>query len=453
MTMNRREILKGVPLGAGSLLLSPIVQQLQAHADGQPITRKRFVFVLEGNGLNPHQVQPEGIERPRQRDRTEMRDISLANHDLPRALEPLQPFKDRLCIVQGLSGRVCGGGHSNNFGALGVYSGKQGPAGETIDMALARLHPGIFPQIGLGISDKPEHSIIYNCSARGPGQAMPTQCKPDLAYNALFGSVASGNARQQFDAQSNLLDFMANDVRQLQNNLAGEERNLLQNYLQAYESMGARQNRLLEIEQTLRNHAPQLTNKYTSDVETDRLDAHFEMATAALASGLTNVVTLASGVGDPYFSVKFRGLGIEIGKHGIGHGGSYNGQTWDQLSTTIRRFHMQLIARLATRLQGIREGDGNMLDNTLIVYMSDAAEGHHSRCWEWPFVLIGNLGGRLRNSRYLEYPYYGLRGHRTIANLYTTFLHAAGDDRDLFGTADPVLRDLDQNGPLQELLA
>ena len=431
-----------------------VIQQLQAHADGQQPQPRRVVFVLEGNGLNPHQVMPEGLTRPRQNDRTELRNTSLADHNLPRALQPLQPFKNRMCIIQGLSGRVCGGGHSNNFGALGVYSGKAGPAGETIDLALARRNPGIFPHIGLGISDKPEHSIIYNCSARGAGQAMPTQCRPDLAYNALFGSVAGGNARQQFNAQRNLLDFMANDVRRLENSLAGPEREQLQSYLQAYEAMGARQGRLLEIEDSLRRHAPQMNNKYTSETETDRLDAHFELASAALISGLTNNVTIASGVGDPYFSVKFRGLGIEIGKHGIGHGGSYNGQTWDQLSTTIRRFHMQLIARLATQLQAVREGNGTMLDNTLIVYMSDAAEGHHSRCWEWPFVLIGNLGGRLRtDGRYLEYPYYGRTNHRTIANLYTTFLHAAGDERDLFGTADPVLRDLDQNGPLQELLA
>ena len=125
-----------------------------------------------------------------------------------------------------------------------------------------------------------------------------------------------------------------------------------------------------------------------SAVETDRLDAHFDIAAAALIGGLTNVVTLASGVGNPFFSVRFTGLGIDFAKHGIGHGGTYNGMTWNVMSTTIRRFHFELIARLMKKLEAVPEGGGTMLDHTTIVYLSDAAEGHHSRCWEWPFVLI-----------------------------------------------------------------
>jgi hypothetical protein len=457
MSVSRRELLRGVSLGAGAVLLSPVVQQLQAEARGQTGRPKRFVFVLEGNGLNPDQVQPVGI--PRQRDAqsrnsvSTLQDLPLAPHELPEALQPLAPFKDRLTIVQGLSGRVCGGGHSNNFGALGVYSSKKGPAGETIDAALAKALPGIFPHVGLGISDRPEHNIIYNCSAWGPGQALPTQCRPDLAYNALFGSVAGGDGQQAFQAKTNLLDFLVDDIKRLEGHLAGPERAKLQHYLHAFEAMRQRHSRLNEIEHTLREHAPVPTDKYTSRVETDRLDAHFDIAAAVLISGLSNVVTIASGAGDPYFSVKFTGLGIELGKHSIGHGGSYQGKTWSELAIMIRRFHMQLIARLAERLQSVPEGDGTMLDNTLIVYLSDAAEAHHSRCWEWPFVLLGNLGGTLRSGRYLCFPRYGNPGHRSIAALYCTLLHAAGAPREQFGLADPMLKDVDRPGPLGELLA
>jgi hypothetical protein len=100
----------------------------------------------------------------------------------------------------------------------------------------------------------------------------------------------------------------------------------------------------------------------------------------------------------------------------------------------------------------VPEGDGTMLDNTLIVYVSDGAEGHHSRCWEWPFVMLGSAGGKLKNGRYVDYPGYGQLGHRTTANLYTTFLNLAGSSAERFGMADPNLKDLDQTGPLTELL-
>ena len=95
-----------------------------------------------------------------------------------------------------------------------------------------------------------------------------------------------------------------------------------------------------------------------------------------------------------------------------------------------------------------------MLDNTVIVYLSDAAEGHHSRCWEWPFVVLGNAAGKLKSGRYVEYPYWGRPGHREIGNLYATLLHLAGDKREYFGQHDPMLKgEAQANGPLPELLA
>jgi hypothetical protein len=68
-------------------------------------------------------------------------------------------------------------------------------------------------------------------------------------------------------------------------------------------------------------------------------------------------------------------------------------------------------------------------------------------------VLVGDLGGKLKAGRYVEYPYWGQKGHREIGNLYTTLLHAVGDKRPYFGMQDPMLKHLDQDGPLSELLA
>ena len=93
-----------------------------------------------------------------------------------------------------------------------------------------------------------------------------------------------------------------------------------------------------------------------------------------------------------------------------------------------------------------------MLDNTLIVYLSDSGDSHHPGLKEWPVLLLGSLGGRLKAGRAIEYPKYGMKGHRTMSNLFCSLLHAAGKPRDTFGMADPMLKDLDQKGPLAELL-
>jgi hypothetical protein len=459
LAQTRRDFVKGLTLGAGATLLSPLLTQIAAHAAGDSSAiRKRVVFVMEGNGLSPFQVQPLSIPRAKHshghNNAEKLEDLALAGHELPEAIAPLKPLQDRMTIIQGMSGRICGGGHSNNFGALGCYSAKAGPAGETVDLALARALPAIYPQIGLGISDRPEHSVIYNTSAAGPEQPVPTRCRPDLAYEELFGSAAEGAARQTFVQKSNLLDFMADDVRRVTHQLGGEERAKLQQYLGAYESLRERQSRLNEISGVLRKNGPVVSDKFKSEVEADRLDAMFDLGAAALVCGLTNVLTIASGCGDPFFSVRWKGLGIPLDKHSIGHGKGLDTRTAEQLTTTIRRFHMEQIVRLADKLKAVPEGNGTMLDNTIMIYLSDAAEAHHSRCWDWPMLVIGDLGGRLKTrGRFLCFPKYGAPGHKTTANFYLTLMEAAGAPRKSFGQADPGLRDIDTSGPISELLA
>jgi len=95
-----------------------------------------------------------------------------------------------------------------------------------------------------------------------------------------------------------------------------------------------------------------------------------------------------------------------------------------------------------------------VLDNTLIVYLSDSAETHHGQGIEWPMVLVGNLGGRLKtNGRFLQYPHYQTAGHRTLGSFYLSLLHAVGDKRKSFGGSDAGLKDIDTAGPLTEILA
>jgi len=465
LNANRREFLKNTSLGVGALALGPVVQQLQARAAGVAPKTPRFVFVVESNGVRPEQMAPSGIERkPRRQEPlngpSDFFEASLQDRDLPVSLEPIKKWKDKLTIVQGLSGKVAGGGHSTNFQALGAFGAGRGQGGEstsvlgpTIDGALAKHIGGIFPHVGLGISKRLENSVVYSISAIGENKPLPIMVKPDQAMGTLFGSVADGYAKEQFTAKRNLLDFLQDDIKRAEAQLAGPERQQLSAYLETFDTLSDRQSRLNEIEHTLREHAPAPSDKYTSEVETDRLDAQFDLAAAALVSGLTNVVTLSSAAGIRDFDICFTGLGLKKGKHHTGHGGSQNGMTWAETYDMIRRYHFDLIAGLAKKLESVPEGDGTMLDNTVIVYLSDAAEAHHSRCWEWPFVVLGNAGGKLKSGRYVDYPGYGHLGHRTIGNLYTTFLQLAGSSAERFGMADPNLKDLDQTGPLTELLA
>lgn len=112
---------------------------------------------------------------------------------------------------------------------------------------------------------------------------------------------------------------------------------------------------------------------------------------------------------------------------------------------------MGLLVRVVKALKAVPEGNGTMMDNTLIVYTSDMGESQHSTGNRWPFLLLGDLGGKLRTGRYVHFPLEPHKQSRTINALYNTLLHAAGAPQDRFNLTGS-LKSLDRAGPLPELL-
>lgn len=472
---NRRELLKAAATTGVAPLLVPFMQRVKAEAAGNlREIPKRFLFVVKCSGLTPAELVPQGLAAELTKPGNELDqpaelkpaktqfDLPLIDQDLPDSLQSLTPHKNYLTILQGLSGKMCRGGHSAWYGALGCYhTGSEGNPGRaanpTVDGMLARALPAIFPHVGLTLGGKVlsgiKDSVVYpGISAIATDRPLAFHANPLMAYKNLFGIAATGVEDQaEQDLKAMLLDHMVSDVRRLQGKIAGADQQKLNQYLEAFESLRDRRRQLTGLEATIRRHAPPVDDKYESNVETDRLEAHFDIAAAALIAGISNVVTIRADTLD----ITYRGLGIEKHVHGLGHSESVPGMTASEARNRIRRFQVEQISRVAAKLKAVPEGNGNMLDNTLIVYLSDAAEKHHGSCVEWPFILLGGLAEKLKptpGGRYLQYPAYGNPGHRTIACLYNTLLHAAGQPRDRFGRLDLNLNESQQRGPLNELL-
>lgn len=457
---NRRTFFRGTTLGIGGLYFAPFIRQLEAAQENRPA---RVLFFVQGNGVYPAEIQPKTIERPKQPSNLE--DRSLDGHEMAFSLEPLAPWQQQMTLLHGLSGRIARGSHNMGFAALGCWPMGKKDYGETIDAALARKLGGIYQHVGIGVSNRAS-SLTYNMTSAGRGKALPTILNPVVAHKQYFAAGATGAARRDFDVDTNLLDFMADDVKRLAARLDGSEKEKLERYLTAFESMSGRQSKLADMADRIAKATPSVAPKLGNIVQTktgptgvfDRLEAQFDVAAGTLIAGLTNVVTVSAGAGpdriglDCMASEVGKGNGY-IGSHGIGHGGSAAGLSAGECHALIRRKCLEKLAKFIRTLESIPEGDGTMMDNTLVVYMSDSAEGHHPLCIEWPFVLIGNLGGRLKlGNRYLRYPHYGNTGHRTIASFYTSLLHAVGEKVDSFGIADSAIKDLDQTGPLADIM-
>ena len=452
----RRDILKLAGYGASASILGPMLAQLAAQAAGADPKKmpKRVVFAVQSNGMTPNHLMPSGITRPRNgrptNEKTE--EASLKDRTLHKAIEGFAPFQDRLALIQGLSGRIAISDHSANVGCLGACPAGKGAVNQTIDSAMSEALPGIFPHVAIGLGANPDTVMNYSLCAAGPGKAIPIVCSPELAFKSLFGSVSEGAGRTAFDQKTNLLEFMAADVKRSRAALAGEEQQKFDQYLQAFENLHGRQQELIAKAADLKKNAPKLGDKLTAAVSSTILESQYEIGAAALVAGMTNCLTLTSGGGGQGFG-SFPEFNIP-NLHGIGHGAANGRASSEDCFVELRQFHVKLIAGLAKKLEAVKEGDGTMLDNTLIVYLSDSGEGHHPSLYEWPVILLGNLGGKLKtNGRYLQLPAYNTKNHRTIANLYCTFLHAAGKPRDKFGVNDPGIKEAPQTGVVAELLA
>jgi hypothetical protein len=351
-------------------------------------------------------------------------------------------------LLTGLSGRVCGGGHGCGYGALGAYPATAGIKDITIDAALAKTSPAIRQLVALGFTFNPSLPMFSGWSAYGPSQKVSVIQDPLLAHKVLFGKIVGGDPLAEVGSQSLVLDALARQMQRLRPHMPGEEGRKLERTADAFATIRERQSRLGEIDpKRIPAARPEL---HGSPIETTRMEAHVELAATALMTGLTNTITLCSGTG----YVTWKGLGHSIDTHEIGHGASDPARV--AMRVKIRQFNASLIAKLVETLEAVPEGDGTMMDNTLIVYLSESAETHHCFCIEWPMVLVGNLGGRLKTGgRFVNLPKYGAKGHATVAQFYTALLHAAGSPVDHFGMKDRFLLDagLDQRAPWDLLLA
>jgi hypothetical protein len=466
MTLSRRNAIKSATFGSVTLAMAPFLRSVTAHAAGDEAgLPKRFVFVLKSSGVDKANLLPTGLTKQWSENRDKLVDVSLADHELPDNLKPFDEIKDHLTVIQGLSGKNFVGNHTAGYGALSCHHSENVAVAPTVDCLLGQhVSPGPYKMYGMAMNGPlleqytkgPDDSYCYpNISAMRKGQPVAYQASPRKAYMELFGSAVTSpeKLRSKLTLNSNLMDFMKNDAKRIQRQLSAEDKERFANYTEAFEALRIREKKKVELSDNIKKFAPDLSDKYSSQVPSARLGLHFELATASLITGLTNVVTLRPDT----LGIIYSDLGINQHVHALGHlgdGKTANGWDGPRARKEIDKLHLGLVAKMAKQLNRVPEGNGTMLDNTMIVYMSCAGGQHHDGQRDWPFVLVGGMNNKLKTGRYIQYPSYQQPGHRTIANLYMSLLQSAGiETQDHFGQLDANLKDLDLTGPLAEFTA
>ena len=461
--LTRRKLLKGVSAGAGGIVFAPMLKTLAANVQGNYTPPKRIVFVLFDNGFAETGIQPVGLPLGTET----VKQVPMKGLKLPPDIEPFAPFQDRMTIIQGLRAYHLSPDHGGGFRSLsGLPSSDKyrSIVGESIDAAAARVNPGVFPLLVLGIAaGKESTTAALVSSAWGANKPIAAQCRPELAYESLFGSL--GASRNDFAARKNLLDFVSGDVKRMKSQFAGPEREQMDYHLEAMESLTKRDDQLSKMFDAglLIKHAPKMPAKPV-ELMTDTFALQCDIAAAALITGLTNVVTITSGLCK--LGTSYSGI-TNTHTHGLGHNG-FDNETkllGHQVLAKYRRYLAEQTAKLLAKLQATPEGRGTMLDNTLLVFTSDSANRQHTGGENWPFLLVGNLGGTFKAGQYVSYPIKELRSkdeesfwgaaprsNPAINALYCTLLHAMGKPRDTFNLPNGLKDDPALFGPLKELL-
>lgn len=455
MKLGRRALIRGGVATAGAAALSLGASRFVRAAAGP---HAKFVFVVEGNCVEPVAMlsptardamngmlrAPVGTNRWWYRDYQHSELTEVPTPDLAEALSlgPLGSLASRSSVLYGLSCKASGGGHTPYHGAMSATRTVAGsPGGPTIDAYLASRVDAFaerpFDVLRVGVGDRP---INNQTCALDAGKPAPILLKPTTAYQVVLGAATGDRG---FARRGEMLAFAREDVTHRLADFGGPvaERAKLETYLASIEQVELQQSRLrgITLDPATLPPPPADDPRYASASSMDRLSVQFDIATAALQGGLTQVAVIASSTGDDFGSVTYPSLvgpGMPLRRHELHHESAGDAAIRDVIHQVSGK-HVEYIARMANALAATPDpSGGTMLDNTVIVYLGDNGEQHHSTASEFPVLLVGGENLGVSGGRTLVYPGLAASEHRRLSNLWITLAQLAGIDTQEFGGDD-----------------
>ena len=464
MALNRREFFKKTALGTTGLALPPSFNHLLAAPDyGAATIPHRFVFLRKSNGNLPNQfgLPSFSSEELKKHEEKETFEVALDKHELPDWLKGLESHKEEMTIRHGISMSVSGGGHYSYSGCMGAYKAGRNILSNikwaTIDFELAKLFPSPFGHVemSLAVPHGRDHrtGIVSGYSAPAPKQRNYCYADPMTAFNELFKSVTNTD---EVASDNALLDYLRDQETRRLKGLDGDERLKISDQVDSLESIRDRNTKVAELGDVIKQHLPEIDPIHANggaDATLPQKQAAFtDIIVAALASGLTNVVTYTiDDLGTDITSLPENDEKTNI--HAVGHG---QGGRSAFMRDVIKTHHMQQVETLVTKLKAVPEGNGTMFDNTTIIYMPETGAGHHNPDTEAPMVVMSGKNSKLDLAgRYIRMPFHGTKGHKTLSNWYTTLLNAYGNPIEHYGDLDLTMQRnrLPQEGAIDQFMA
>jgi hypothetical protein len=434
----RRTFLRGMGASVALPLLDAMVPALtaQTRSAANPLPRLGFVYIPHGAIMDQWTPKTEGTD-----------------FEVTRILKPLEPFRNRLNIVSGLGHKAADTTAVHSLSPTTWLSGvrpkpTQGVdafAGVTADQ-IAAAHIGqdtVLPSLELATEDHSgligscdrDYGCIYmnTLSWRTPTTPLPMEIDPRKVFERMFGQGGSPEQRAERSREDqSILDAISKEAGDLSRNLGAKDRATMSEYLE----------NVREIERRIQKAGQEQAN--TDVVLPDapagipfsyeqHVKLMYDLAALAYQANITRVLTFM--VAREVSNRTYPQIGVPDGHHATSH--HQNKPEKIEKLVKIQTYHLSLFAEFLKKLESTPDGDGSLLDHSLILYGSNMSNSNLHNHFPLPNLVLGGGAGRVAGGRHLRYP-----DHTPMSNLLLTLLDKAGVRMDNLGDSTGKMAEL-----------
>ena len=438
MALPRRSFLRGMGATLALPFLDAMVPALSAAPGQGRVTRLGFVYAPNGTYLPNFHPATTG-----------------KGYEMTPVLQALEPFRNDMVVLSGLSNKGAetqsegGGVHTRVHTAWlsgtrpKKTEGADIEAGTSIDqMAAAKIgtdtplrslqlsldHENIVGSCENGYSCVYQHTYSWS----DPTTPMPMESNPRAVFERLFGE--GGSPKEQaarLERDRSVLDLAMADMARLQKRLGVRDRVMVDEYLDSVRDV---EQRIQRAERQSKVSPMPIADPPVGvpDSFDDHAKLMFDLELLAFRSDVTRVVAFQISRelnGRPY-----PWIGVPEGHHAVSH------HQMDPVKIAqgakINAYHVSLFARFLDRMKNTPDGDGSLLDHTLLLYGTGMGDSDHHTPVDLPAVVVGG-GGAIAGGRHIQYPM-----HTPFTNLGLTLLHKVGVERERVADSTGLLTDL-----------
>jgi hypothetical protein len=402
----RRTFLRGLGTTLALPFLESMLPAIGGRAYAQQIVPTRFVGAFVPHGVAPGHWIPEK---------------STPGFEFPFVYQPLEPFRKHVVLTSGLwsqsSENPPGVTGADHFVAAAYLSaikprkttGADIEAGTTIDQVIAHQigKNTLLPSLQLGLEDPGANSTNcgegYSCvytntvSWQSPTRPLPMEINPQVVFERMFGDGSSPELRRaRRERQASILDSVTGSLSDLMPQVSHVDRVRLEQYTEDVREIERR----MTIAAKASTEVPNFAAPYgVPESFHEHIQIQFDLLALAFQADITRVATVL------YARDLTGRVYPESGTDISFHGGSHHAEDPGRIAQFARlnRYHVQMLGYLLKKLSGLTEGDGTLLDHSLVLYGSNMGNSNQHLHYDVPHVLVGGASGKLRGDRHLAY--------------------------------------------------